>query len=780
MKKYSIYCLKFFVFLFFTGILIACEKDSQLYKDPNQPVQRRVENLLSQMTLEEKVGQMCQYVGLKHMQIAENFMSVEEMKRTHAQGFYPGLHSSDIERLTKEGSIGSFLHAVDLEEANYLQSLAQQSRLQIPLIMGIDAVHGNGQAVGTTIYPTAIGQASTFDPDLIEQASRETALEMRATGSQWTFAPNVEIARDPRWGRVGETFGEDPYLVSQMGAATVRGLQGADFSRPNNVIACAKHFVGGSQPVNGINGAPFDGSERTLHEIFFPPFQTCIDAGVFTIMPAHNEVNGIPAHGNKWLLSDILRKKWNFNGFIVSDWMDIERMHDYHTVAETPEEAFIMSVDAGIDMHMHGPVFLEGIVNAVKEGRLTEKRINESVRKILTAKFKLGLFENPYFDEAKSKEIIFNASHQKTALDMARKSIILLENTGILPIDGAKYKNVFVTGPNADTHVILGDWSVPQPEENVITILDGLKMISPQTNFTTLEFGWNLRKMEAEKIKKAGQMAKKADLAIVVVGENSMREHWMEKTCGENTDRMDINLPGLQQELVEEIYNTGVPTIVVLVNGRQLGLEWIAEHIPALVEAWEPGSFGGQAVAEILYGKVNPSGKLPVTIPRNAGQIQCIYNHKFTAYWAPYAMGKSDPLYHFGYGLSYTNYKYENLKIDKQEITGKETVTVSVDVTNEGNMDGEEIVQLYIRDDYSSATRPVKELKDFRRVMLKKGEKKTVCFELTPDKLAYYDANMKYGVEPGTFKIMVGPSSRNEDLQYVPLRVKKEKKSENY
>lgn len=764
--KHLIYSLLLFV-VFITG----CKENNDLYKDSNQPVERRVENLLRQMTLEEKVGQMCQYVGLKHMQTAENNMTAEELKNSHSQGFYPGLHSSDVERLTEQGLVGSFLHATDLKEANYLQSLAQKTRLQIPLLIGIDAIHGNSQCYGATVYPTPIGQASTFDPELVEQASRETALEMRATGSHWSFTPNVEIARDPRWGRVGETFGEDPYLVTKMGVATVKGLQGEDFSKPENVLACAKHFVGGSEPVNGINGAPFDGSERTLNELFFPPFEACIDAGVYTVMTAHNEVNGIPAHASKWLMQDMLRDRWNFNGFIVSDWMDIERLHDYHTIAETLDDAFFISVNAGMDMHMHGPLFQESIVKAVNEGRLSEERINESVRKILTAKFKLGLFENPYYDEGKSKETLFNALHQKTALEMARKSIVLLKNDGILPLDESKYKNVFVTGPNANTHVILGDWSVPQPDENVITVLEGLKKIAPNTNFTTLEFGWNLREMETSRIKQAAAMAKNADLAIVVVGENSMREHWMEKTCGENTDRMDINLPGLQQELVEEIYGTGVPTIVVLVNGRQLGVEWIAENLPALIEAWEPGSFGGQAIAEILYGKINPSGKLPVTVPRNVGQIQCVYNRKYTNMWAPYAIGESTPLYEFGYGLSYTQFKYENLKLSKPEINSKETVDISVDVTNIGEMEGDEVVQLYIRDDYSSATRPIKELKDFSRISLKKGEKKTVTFQLTPDKLAYYDAEMNYGVEPGTFKIMIGSSSRNEDLQQISLKV---------
>ena len=750
----------------------SCSENKELYKDVSLSVEKRVENLMQQMTLQEKVAQMCQYVGLKHMQAAEKELSADEMEKSHAQGFYKDLHSTDVAQMAREGLIGSFLHVTDLAEANYLQSLAQESRLKIPLIIGIDAIHGNGLCSGVTVYPTPIGQASTFDVNLVEQASRETAKEMRATGAHWSFTPNVEVARDPRWGRTGETFGEDPYLVTRMGVATVKGLQGQDFTQPDNVIACIKHFIGGSQPVNGINGAPFDGSERTLREVFMPPFKACVEAGAYSLMTAHNEVNGVPAHANRWLMTDVLRKEWGFDGFIVSDWMDIERLHDYHAIAPTLNDAYEMSVAAGMDMHMHGPEFLEGIVEAVKAGRIPEKRVDESVRKILTAKFKLGLFENPYYDENKSKEVLFNKEHQATALDMARKSIVLLKNDNLLPLDAKKYKKVFVTGPNADTHVILGDWALPQPDENVVTVLEGLKMASPTTEFSTLEFGWNLRTMNPKKVEEAGRMARQADLTVVVVGENSMREQWNDKTCGENTDRSDINLPGLQEDLVETIYNTGVPTVVVLVNGRQLGVEWIAEHVPALVEAWEPGSLGGQAVAEVLYGQVNPSGKLPVTIPRSVGQIQCVYNHKFTTGWFPYAFGNSAPLYPFGYGLSYTKYKYDNLKVDKAEIGKDETVKVSVDITNVGEKDGEEIIQLYIRDDYSSATRPVKELKDFRRIALKKGEAKTVTFEVTPDKLAFYDVDMKYGIESGSFKIMVGSSSRDEDLLSTVLTVK--------
>lgn len=752
--------------------LSGCNTPDNLYLDPAQPIEARVDNLMKQMTLQEKVAQMCQYVGLKHMQTAERNLLITEMEKSHAQGFYKNLHSTDVARMTEEGLIGSFLHVTDLEEANHLQSLAQKSRLKIPLIIGIDAVHGNGLCSGTTIYPTPIGQAATFEPALIEQASRETALEMRATGAHWAFTPNVEVARDPRWGRTGETFGEDPHLVGVMGAATVRGLQGNDFSNPENVIACPKHFIGGSQSINGINGAPCDVSERTIREIFLPPFKACLDANAYTFMMAHNEVNGIPSHSNKYLMTDLLRDEWKFDGYIVSDWMDIERLHDYHRVTESYADAFVLSVQSGMDMHMHGPDFMEALLEAVKDGRLTEKRIDQSVRRILTAKFKLGLFENPYFDEAKSKDLLFNKAHQQTALEIAHKSIVLLKNDGILPLDASKYKKIFVTGPNADTHVILGDWAVPQPEGNVVTVLKGLKDAAPNTTFSFLDFGWNIRTMDPAKVKQAAGMARQADLAIVVVGENSMREHWSEKTCGENTDRSDINLPGLQQELVETIQNTGVPTIVILVNGRPLGVEWIADHVAALIEAWEPGSFGGQAIADILYGKVNPSAKMPVTVPRNVGQIQSVYNHKLTSNWFPYAIGKNGPLFHFGYGLSYTTYQYTNLRLSKSEISTDETLTASIDITNTGQMDGDEIVQLYIGDDFSSVTRPLKELKGFKRISLKKGEQKTVTFDITPHMLSFYDTDMNFKVEKGTFKIMVGSSSRDEDLNTIELRVK--------
>lgn len=421
---------------------------------------------------------------------------------------------------------------------------------------------------------------------------------------------------------------------------------------------------------------------------------------------------------------------------------------------------------------MHGPYFMEHIIDAVKRGQLSGEQVDNAVRKILKAKFELGLFENPFYDEKKSKEVLFNDKHQETALQLSRESIVLLTNKGILPLDESKYKNILVTGPNAASHAILGDWGLPQPEGNMITVLDGLRKVSPSTTFHFLDMGINIRKIDAAKIEQAGKMARQMDAAILVVGENSMREHWLDKTCGENMDRSDIALPGLQQELVEEVYKAGIPIIVVLVNGRQLGVEWIAEHASALVEAWEPGSLGGQAVAEVLYGEVNPSGKLPVTVPRHVGQLQCVYNHKSANTWFPYALGNSDPLFCFGYGLSYTQYRYDNLKLEKSAITPVGSTSVSIDVSNIGDRDGDEIVQLYIRDDYSSATRPVKELKGFRRIHLKKGETQTVTFEITPDLLAYYDAEMNYGVEKGTFTLMLGSSSKDEDLTNVQLTVK--------
>lgn len=749
---------------FVAGIMCAsCGNDgTPLYKDASTPVEKRVEDLLGRMTLEEKVGQMNQFVGLEHIRKNEASLSEEDLKNNTANAFYPGFSADSVAEWTKKGLVGSFLHVLTLDEANYLQSLAMQSRLAIPVIFGIDAIHGNANAPDNTVYPTNIGLASSFDLELAYRIARETAAEMRAMNMHWTFNPNVEVARDPRWGRVGETFGEDPYLVSLMGAETVKGYQG-DLSS-DDVLACIKHFAGGSQPINGTNGSPTDLSERTIREVFFPPFEKGVEAGAMSLMTAHNELNGIPCHSNEWLMEDVLRGEWDFKGFVVSDWMDIEHIHDLHATAENLKEAFFQSIMAGMDMHMHGVYWNEYVCELVREGRIPESRIDESVRRILEMKFRLGLFEQPYADEKTTMDVRLCKTHRQTALEAARKSIVLLKNDGILPLKPEKYRRVLVTGINADDHNILGDWSADQKPENVITVLEGLKMVSPETDFVFVDQGWDPRNMSRQAVDRAAYLARTCDLNIVVAGEYMYRGRWTERTSGEDTDRSDIDLVGLQNELIQKVAASGKPTVLVLISGRPLGTQWAAEHLPALVNAWEPGMYGGQAIAEILYGQVNPSAKLAVTIPRSVGQTQMIYNHKPSQYFHPYAVTPSTPLYPFGYGLSYTDYEYSDLRLDRTEIPADGSVKVLVTVKNTGRMAGEEIVQLYIRDRFSQVTRPVKELKDFARIALEPGESRDVEFTVTPDKLKFLDKGLKPIVEPGEFIVMVGPSSDDRDL----------------
>ncbi|HRD82006.1 MAG TPA: glycoside hydrolase family 3 protein, partial [Saprospiraceae bacterium] len=427
-----------------------------LYLNPSAPVEKRVKDLMSRMTLEEKVAQMCQYVGLDHMKKAEKELTEEEMKKSDAQGFYVGLFSKDVARMAEEGKIGSFLHVVTAEEANLLQSLAMKSRLKIPLLIGIDAIHGNGLFRGATVYPSPISMAAAWNDEMAYRIGRETAMEMRATGSHWAFTPNIDVLRDPRWGRTGETFGEDPYLVGNMGVQQILGMQTQNFTGTDKVIACAKHLVAGSQSVNGLNASPTDISERTLMEIFLPPYRRAIqEAKVFSIMAAHNELNGVPCHSDKRLMTDILRKKWGFEGFYVSDWNDVERIATWHFVARNFEEAALLSVDAGLDMHMHGPYFQEYIVKHVQNKRLSKARVEEACAKILEAKFRLGLFENPFVEIKDIPKHVFTPEHQATALESARQCMTLLKNKGVLPLGEGKGRKIFVTGPNADNMTTL-------------------------------------------------------------------------------------------------------------------------------------------------------------------------------------------------------------------------------------------------------------------------------------------------------------------------------------
>ena len=753
---------------------MAGTKEQPIYKNPKASIEQRVNDLLSRMTLEEKVGQMNQLVGIEHFKQNSASMTAEELATNTASAFYPGVTVKDMEDWTRRGLVSSFLHVLTMEEANYLQKLNMQSRLQIPLLIGIDAIHGNAKCKGNTVYPTNIGLASSFDVDMAYKIARQTAEEMRAMNMHWNFNPNVEVARDARWGRCGETFGEDPYLVTLMGEATNKGYQ-RNLDNAQDVLGCVKHFVGGSYSINGTNGAPCEVSERTLREVFFPPFKAAIQqGGDWNVMMSHNDLNGVPCHTNSWLMTDVLRKEWGFRGFIVSDWMDIEHCVDQHRTAANNKEAFYQSIMAGMDMHMHGSEWQTAVVELVKEGRIPESRIDESVKRILTVKFRLGLFEHPYSDAKTRDRVINDPEHKRTALEASRNRIVLLKDKNdLLPLDAQKYKKVLVTGINANDQNIMGDWSELQPEDQVWTVLRGLKRVSPTTDFKFVDQGWDPRNMSQAQVNAAVAAAKDCDLNIVCCGEYMMRFRWNERTSGEDTDRDNLDLVGLQNQLIQRLNETGKPTIVVIISGRPLSLRYAAEHVPAIINAWEPGQFGGQAIAEIIYGKVNPSAKLAMTIPRSAGQISTWYNHKRSAFFHPAVCTDNKPLFPFGYGLSYTSFRYSDLKLSKQIIPndGKTQIIASVTIENTGQRDGVEICQLYINDLVSSVSRPVKELRDFLRVGLKAGEKRTVEFTITPDKLAFYDLNMNPIVEAGEFEVMIGGSSRDEDLQKATFTI---------
>lgn len=766
------------VILLLSIVLVSCNSKNENaldYTSTELSAKERVKDLMSRMTLEEKVAQMCQYVGLEHIKAAQHDLTEEELNINDARGFYPDLGISDITKMTENGMIGSFLHVVTVEEANHLQSLAMKSKFKIPLLIGIDAIHGNGLFSGATIYPSPITQAATWDDELLYKVSAQTATEMRATGTHWSFTPNIDVLRDPRWGRTGETFGEDPYLVGNMGIATIAGMQSDDFSGSQNVIACVKHLVAGSQSLNGLNASPTDVSYRTLMGIFLPPFKRAVkEANVFSVMTAHNEVNGIPAHMDKHMMTDLMRDRWGFDGFYVSDWNDVARIDTWHHVAKDFKQATEYSVGAGLDMHMHGPHFADYVVELVKEGKLPESRVDLACSKILEVKFKLGLFENPYIKDDSYKKVLFNKEHQMASLEQARKGIILQKNNGMLPLKEVKNKTIFITGPNANNQTTLGDWVSPQPEENVITMYEGIKELGAKKGYDVSYYdsGDRSKNITDASIATATAKAKKADITILVLGENSFRHDWPNKTTGENVDRATLKLSGNQMKLADKILATGKPVIVVYVSGSPIAEPWLEQRAKAVLNTWEPGAFGGQATAEILFGEVNPSAKLPLTIPRSVGQLQMVYNHKPTMYIHKYNTEKKTPLHPFGFGLSYTKFDISKPKVSSTILEKNGSIDVTVEVTNKGKMAGDEIVQLYIRDNVSSVTRPVKELKRYKRVALEPGETKTVTMNIDAESLAFYDINMEYCVEPGSFKIMVGNSSADKNLKEASVEVK--------
>ncbi|GBC83327.1 Beta-glucosidase BoGH3B [bacterium HR10] len=700
---------------------------------PADEIERKVEALLRQMTLEEKLGQL-------------------QMLDGDADGSYRPEHLD----LVRRGLVGAFLNVRGARRVNELQRIAvEQSRLKIPLLFGFDVLHGY-----RTIFPVPLAEASSWDPEAVERAAHIAATEARAAGVTWTFAPMVDIARDPRWGRIVEGSGEDPYLGSIMARARVRGFQGYDYSAPDRVLACAKHFVGYGAAEGGRDYNTTDMSERTLREVYLPPFRAAVEAGVGTIMSAFNDLNGIPASANPFTLRTILRGEWKFDGFVLSDYTAIEELVA-HGLAADGAEAARLALDAGVDMEMVSRLYARHVPHLIREGKLSMATIDEAVRRVLRVKFRLGLFERPYADEARERALLLRPDHRAAAREIAARSIVLLKNTGgLLPL-GKNLRSVAVIGPLADDQRnMLGPWSGDGRAEDVVTILAGIRAkVGPETQVHSAP-GCGITDTVCAGMDEAVRLARQSDVALVVVGESA-------EMSGEAASRASLDLPGRQLDLVKAVHATGTPTVVVLVNGRPLAIPWIAEHIPAILETWFAGTEAGHAVADVLFGDVNPGGKLPVTFPRSVGQIPIYYNHKRTGrppdprntYTSKYLDEEVTPLFPFGYGLSYTEFRITNLQLSARRLRPTERVTVSVDVENVGPRAGDEVVQLYIRDVAASVTRPVRELKGFQRITLRPGEKRRVTFTLGPEHLGFYNREMRFVVEPGEFRVFVGTSS---------------------
>jgi beta-glucosidase len=664
----------------------------------------------------------------------------------------------------------------------------QNTRLGIPVIFHEECLHGHAAPEGTS-FPQPIALGGTFDPELVESLFTVTALEARLRGAHHALTPVVDVAREPRWGRVEETYGEDPYLVSRMGIAAVKGFQGEkNFRDKRHLLATLKHFVGHGQPESGMNCAPANVSLRVLRETFLYTFREALrEAGAVTLMASYNEIDGVPSHANKWLMRDVLRKEWGFKGFVVSDYYAIWELgyrpdtHG-HFVAKDKKESCRLAVEAGINIELPDPDCYLHLVELVKKGALKESQLDELVAPMLFWKFELGLFDDPYADPNEAERVVGCDEHRDLALKAAHESITLLKNeNNIAPLDLNAIKTIAVIGPNADRTLLGGYSGVPRQE---ITMLQGIrekvgkhaKVLYSEGCKITIGGSWNQDAVTAsdpvedrKQINEAVKVAKKADVIVLAIGgnEQTSREAWNLQHMG---DRTSLDLIGRQEELVKAMVAQGKPVIVFLFNGRPLSINYLTQNVPVIYEGWYLGQETGRAVADVLFGDYNPGGKLPISVPRSAGHLPVFYNYKPSGRRG-YLFEDVSPLYAFGYGLSYTTFRLENARLAKKRIARDGSTRVLVDVTNTGAREGSEVVQLYIRDLVSSATRPVKELKGFKRVWLKPGETTTVELDITPGSLAFYDVNMKYVVEPGDFEIMVGTSSRDADLTKLTLRV---------
>lgn len=737
----------------------------QDYSDTSLPIEARVSDLLGRMTLEEKVAQLVSYNENKDLIDKNGNFTQEQFEKFFKDGI----------GVMRFGLIGDISPARHAEITNAVQRyVIENSRLGIPTLFYGEALHGF-MAKGATVFPQALALASSWDRGLIERLFRVVGAEMRARGVTLAFGPVVDICRDPRWGRVEETFGEDPYLAGEMGKVCVRGLQGTNETiDKEHVLSTLKHFPVHGQPEGGRNCAPCNISEREVRENFLEPFEVCIkQAGAGAVMAAYNELDGIPGHINHKYLTGVLRREWGFDGLVVSDYGAVERLQQDHCVAADAAEAARRALNAGVDLeNSHEVPCYQTLFEQVKQGLVDEKRVDEAVGRVLAAKFRLGLFERPYVDVERVERVTNTAEHRALALESAEKSIVLLKNQdNLLPLNADEIKNLAVIGPNA-ARIHLGGY-IYEPMSGV-SVLDGLKEFAAgkfnvhyaegcKINVEKASFwkNWNPTPnswADDEKlIAGAVKVAKKCDTVVLALGGNecTCREAWQEEHRG---DRDGLDLIGRQEDLVRAIIALGKPVIVLLLGGRPLSINYIAENVPAVLEGWYLGQETGRAVANVLFGEVNPAGKLPISFARSVGQLPVFYNHK-PSRLRSYLFHDSGPLFAFGFGLSYTTFEYKNLKVAPAVIGPAQTARVSIDVSNTGDRAGDEVVQMYIRDVVSSVTRPVKELKGFERIHLKPGETKTVEFQITPEKLQFYNEDMQRVVEPGEFEIMVGTSS---------------------
>ncbi|MDX1753011.1 MAG: beta-glucosidase BglX [Salinimicrobium sediminis] len=750
-------------FYFFLGVAVLQAQNSGI-NSSIQNVEAKVDSVLALMTLEEKVGQLVQYNGSWDL-----------------TGPASEVGNRQKEERLKKGHVGSMLNVLSVDATTEAQKLVMEnSRLKIPLMFGYDVIHGF-----KTIFPVPLGETASWDLEAMEETARIAALESVAEGVNWTFSPMIDISRDARWGRIMEGSGEDPFLTAKVAVAKVKGYQGEDLSDPKTIAATAKHFAGYGFSEAGRDYNTVHVGENELHNTILPPFKAAADAGVATFMNSFNDLDGTPATGSKMLQRDILKGDWDWDGFIVSDWGSITEMVN-HGFARDRKHAAEIAMKAGSDMDMEGGAYEAGLVELVEEGKVDVELINAAVRRVLRVKFKMGLFEDPYrYSNPKTKENIDYAAHREVARDVAKKSIVLLKNEkNLLPLSSS-VKNIAVIGPLADDkNTPIGNWRAQGEANSAVSILEGVRNAAGKNVKITYAKGADLgmgersflKPLEINKTDKSGfkvavDAAKKADLVILALGEDAFQS-------GEGRSQVNIGLAGVQKELMQEIFKVNQNVVLVLQNGRPLEISWAAENIPAIVVAWQLGTESGNAIADVLFGKYNPSGKLPVSFPRAVGQEPLYYNQKMTGRptnptdvtYSAYTDEEKTALYPFGYGLSYTTFKYGDLSLSSKEMTQQGSVEVTVPVTNAGSIAGKEVVQLYLRDLVASTTRPVKELKGFELVQLQPGETKQVTFEITNDLLEFYNAERKWTSEPGKFQVMVGGNSTDLKVESFELK----------